>query len=120
MNRLLVFSLSILAAVVFWCSAAFSQNYPVSFPADEWTLERVSEHHYRVGFYNADNMSGAYPHFLHMGEMQVGLNIRMTRGAEVLTVTPPNGWMALPPQIMVDDGSIGWVEIIRTGEWLGM
>ena len=125
MNRLLVFSLSILAAVVFWCSAAFSQDMPIgspyAMPPDEWSLERITSDHYRVEYWNSDTQSsGLYPQFLNMGEMTVDLQLRVTSGPEILTVIPPVGWEAMPPQIAVDDGSMGRVEIIRTGEWLGM
>lgn len=125
MNRLLVFSLSILAAVVFWCSAAFSQDMhigsPYAMPPDEWSLERITSDHYRVEYWNSDaQSSGLHPQFLNMGEMTVDLQLRVTSGPEILTVIPPVGWEAYPPQIAVDDGSMGRVEIIRTGEWLGM
>lgn len=125
MNRLLVFSLSILAAVVFWCSAVFSQDMPIGSPygmvPDEWSLERINPNHYRVEYWNSEaRTSGLHPQFLNMGEMTVDLQIRITSGPEILTVIPPVGWEAMPPQIAVDDGSMGRVEITRTGEWLGM
>lgn len=125
MNRLLVFSLSILAAVVFWCSEAFSQDMPIGSPygmvPDEWSLERITPGHYRLEYWNSEaRTSGLHPQFLNMREMTVDLQIRITSGPEILTVIPPVGWEAIPPQIAVDDGSMGRVEIIRTGEWLGM
>ena len=125
MNRLLVFSLPLVAAVVFWCSAAFSQDMPIgspyAMPPDEWSLERITSDHYRVEYWNSDaQSSGLHPQFLNMGEMTVDLQLRVTSGPEILTVIPPVGWEAMPPQIAVDDGSMGRVEIIRTGEWLGM
>jgi hypothetical protein len=125
MNRLLVFSLPLLAAVVFWCSEAFSQDMPIGSPygmvPDEWSLERITPNHYRLEYWNSEaRTSGLHPQFLNMGEMTVDLQLRITSGPEILTVIPPVGWEAMPPQIAVDDGSMGRVEIIRTGEWLGM
>jgi hypothetical protein len=125
MNRLLVFSLPLVTAVVFWCGAAFSQDMPIgspyAMPPDEWSLERITPNHYRLEYWNSEaRTSGLHPQFLNMGEMTVDLQLRITSGPEILTVIPPVGWEAMPPQIAVDDGSMGRVEIIRTGEWLGM
>jgi hypothetical protein len=118
-------ALTFLAAVVFWCGPAFSQDMPIgspyAMPPDEWSLERITSDHYRVEYWNSDaQSSGLHPQFLNMGEMTVDLQLRITSGPEILTVIPPVGWEAMPPQIAVNDGSMGRVEIIRTGEWLGM
>lgn len=114
MGRVLAFLLPLAVG-----SALSAQNAPDRGP-DEWTLERVTDAHYRVGFYNAEPpASGIYPRSLTMGEMTVDIHIHVTSGPEILTVTPPPGWVALPPELPVEDGNIGWVEVIYMQDWVG-
>ena len=119
MDRIWALSLPLLAAILFIAHALSAQNAPNLAP-DEWTLERVSDSYYRVGFYNADPpASTGYPRYLVMGEMVVDLHLRITRGAETLIVLPPPGWEARPPELVVPEGSIGWVEVIYMQDWVG-
>jgi hypothetical protein len=100
---------------------AHGQDAPDGLPPDEWSLERVTDDHWRVEYRNSDaQSSGRYPGFLNVGDMTVDLHLHVSSGPETLTVTPPPGWQAVPPSITVDDGSMGRVEIVRSGEWMGM
>jgi hypothetical protein len=80
--------------------------------ADDW---------YQVTYYNSDPpASFGSPRHLTMGDMRVGLDLEMTAGPEYLTVTPPDGWLAIPPVIEVQDGATGTVDVIRVVDWQGM
>lgn len=108
-------------AVIFAAMPAYGQDMPVEWPADEWSLDQINEDHYQVTFYNSEPPSSAvFPRSLSMENMEVDLNLEWTSGPEILYVYPPVGWIADPPFIVVDDGSIGFIDIIRDEEWQGM
>jgi hypothetical protein len=52
--------------------------------------------------------------------LTVEIDLEITQGPEFMTVTPPEGWLAVPPTISVEDGEIGTVDLIRVEEWQGM
>lgn len=120
-------------ALALWCAlvagllaiggvSAHAQPMPVQDgPRDEWTMEREAEDWYRVHYYNAyPAASWGAPRHLTVGGMVVGLSLEATSGPEHLTVTPPEGWLAIPERITVEDGQIGVIDVIRVQDWQGM
>lgn len=101
-------------------SPVAAQNFGNWSPADEWTLDRDGPDRATISFYNSDPPSfGSFPAELVNGDLTVGIYVEISQGPEVMTVTPPEGWIAVPPVISVIDGETGTVELFR-GEFLGM
>jgi len=84
-------------ALAVYAVTATAQDHPYwSGPVDEWTLERIDPDRYRVTYYNSDPpASFGSPRYLQMGDMRVGLDLVPSAGPEQLTVTPPDGWVAV-------------------------
>lgn len=110
--------LALVAALA--ANAAQAQPYPSALlEPDEFTLERESDTLAIVEYYNSASRSSAhFPRELTNGDLTVGLHLDIGNGPEVLTVTPPDGWIAIPPSISVVDGETGVIEL-RRGEYLG-
>lgn len=102
-------------------SFALGQNSPFLGPPDEWRLDRVSDHYATVEYYNSEARNSAIaPDTLTSDGLTVQIDLEITQGPEYLTVTPPEGWQAIPETIEVQDGTTGMVELIRAAEWQGM
>ena len=98
-----------------------AQPFPTYGQPDEWTLDQIDPDRFEVQFHNAHPpRSSHYPETLNVPGMSVGLHIEIGSGPERMTVTPPEGWLALPPVIDVVDGDTGVVQIIRADAWSGM
>jgi hypothetical protein len=108
-------------AVILAAMPAYGQNSPFLGAPDEWTLDVHSAQHATVQYYNsAERNSGAAPGTLTSDGLTVEIDLEITQGPEFMTVTPPEGWLAVPPTISVEDGEIGTVDLIRVEEWQGM
>jgi hypothetical protein len=117
MTRLMSVSALILTATSLGVSA---QSWPTHEPSDEWTLDVLGPAHATVSYYNSDPPnSGYFPRELVNGDLIVGIEVVTSAGPETLIVSPPPGWVAIPPTLDVIDGEMGVVDLIR-GEFLGM
>lgn len=88
-------------------------------PHDEFVLDQEAGHYATLSFYNADPpASGTYPLTLTDGDLTVRLRLGVGMGPETLTVIAPEGWVAIPGSIIVEDGETGVIELFRGG--LGM
>jgi len=88
-------------------------------PADEFSLTRESDNLAIVEYWNADPPNSAhFPETLTDGDLTVEISVHISSGPETLIVTPPEGWVAIPPSVVVTDGETGTVEL-RRGEYLG-
>lgn len=101
-------------------TSAAAQTWEPQHPEDSWTLEYDGGDRATLQFYNADPpASGGFPAELTEDGLTVHLHVEISQGPEIMTVTPPEGWIAVPPVISVVDGETGIVELYR-GEFLGM
>ena len=111
-------ALALIVALVMMAPPAPAQTLRAP---DEFTLERLSDDRAYVEYWNADPPNSGYaPPELVVGELVVQIQVVIGAGGgpETLIVTPPEGWIAIPPTIDVVDGDIGRVDLIR-GEWTG-
>ena len=85
---------------------------------DTVTLTQHSSVYAEVEYFNSTS-SSTEGRTVSDGDMSVTVRILQTPGAERLIVQAPEGWVATPDRIDVDDCDPGWVELHR-GEFLGM
>ena len=110
MTRLAAICLAILPLT------AHAQDAPQRGPHDEWTLDRITDDRAVVEFWNASPPnSGHIPDELVTDGLTVGLHVQITSGPETMTVLPPAGWVAIPPEVVVEDGALGRVVLYRGG-----
>ena len=71
----------------------------------------TAEIHYNNGA-SSRSVQGDYP--LCWNDLRVETHIRVTTpGPEILTVTPPDGYIAIPEEIEVPDGGTVTVQILQ-------
>ena len=101
-------------AFILFTTSAIAQNAPDNSSPDEYTLERVTDDHYRVDYWNSESLSST-PSIVVMtnGPMTVIATVIPSAGPETLELIVPAGWVAIPESIEVDDGSFGSINIIR-------
>lgn len=98
--------------------AAYAQEGSQS-PHDEFVLDQEADHYATITFYNATPpASGGHPLTLTDGDLTVRLRLAIGMGPETLTVLAPEGWVAIPGSVTVEDGETGVIELFRGG--LGM
>lgn len=87
---------------------------PTNAEPDEFSLERLGPDEARVDYYNsASRQSGNFPRELTVEDLTVALDLDIGQGPEILSVYPPEGWIAVPPFISVVDGDMGSIMLIR-------
>lgn len=102
-------------------TAAWGQGYPEMpyTPPDEYRLERQSQDHAVLEYWNAFPPSSSYtPIDLSDGDLVVDIEVLITSGPETLTIFPPEGWIAVPPTVEVMDGDGARIDLFR-GAWHG-
>ena len=110
--------------LVLGVAMAKAQPYPGpgsnSLEPDEFSLTVIVEGSYAiVEYYNsADRYSHFTPDELIDGDLTVPIDLVVTGGPETLYVYPPDGWVAHPPSVTVEDGETAVIEL-RRGEYLG-
>ena len=107
-------SFTALVFSLLFATSAIAQDAPdIAFP-DKHTLERITDDHYIVEYWNSE-FRNSTPIVLELvyGTMTVTVAVTNTAGPETLAVTVPAGWIALPQSITVDDGSLGHIDIVR-------
>ena len=119
---LLILICFVLAVLVIMSMPAPAQSpsHTHSTRPDEVTLILLQPDHGVIEFWNSDaQTSFNQTRQLVDGDLTVDVSIAVgADGPETLTVMAPQGWLAIPPFIAVQDGEIGRIDLIR-GEWHG-
>lgn len=102
----------VLAALI--ADSAEGQPYPDFYVPDRFEMERIAEDHARLTYHNsADKASFGAPQTVSAGDLTVELHLTISSGPEYLDVIAPEGWVAYPASVSVEDGDTAEIDIRR-------
>lgn len=81
---------------------------------DLFLLMPIDKHTSELTYYNSAAMNSfSAPRTMEGHGFTIALDLDITAGDEILTVTPSEGWVAIPERISVADGDEGTITIIE-------
>lgn len=107
-----IFVLAILLA-----SPAFAQNHPTRTNQDIYDLQAYPDGSGVLHYYNHElRQSTGGTRVMESDGLQVTVHVEVQNGPEIITVTPPVGYEAIPPRATVPDGEGIDVQIVPLGQ----